>query len=357
MCSPGEYRRYARERMRILIELLHPAHVHVFRNFVRDMESRGHVVMLTARDKDVTVDLLREYGLPHEILSSQAIGTIGLARELVTRVRSLNTIIKQFQPDVLTGIMGPTIAVAGRRRRVPAVVFYDTEFATRTNRWVYRLAHTVITPDSYQNPVPGLHVTYPGYHELAYLHPNRFTPDPQRVRAAGVDPDELFSLVRFVSWDASHDVGEIALTAEQKRTLVDHLAASGRVLISSEKPLPPDLEPFAWRGARSDIHHLIAYAQLVVGESATMASEAAVLGTPAVYIAKTGRGYTDDQEARYGLVRNVQPTAFETALEAVDSYLSTPTQDIAAGHKRLLEERIDVTEWMVDWFEGTSFER
>ncbi len=351
MCTPRDYWRYARGCMRILIELLHPAHVHFFRNFVHDMESNGHVVLLTARDKDVTVDLLREYGLPHTVLSSQAVGTIGLARELIGRVRSLNKIIRQFQPDVLTGIMGPTITLAGKLRRVPAVVFYDTEFATRTNRWVYRLAHTVITPDSYQKPVPGRHVTYPGYHELAYLHPNRFRPDPQRARAAGVDPEKLFSMVRFVSWDASHDVGEIALTAEQKRALVDHLTASGRVLISSEKPLPPDLEQFAWRGARSDIHHVIAFAQLVVGESATMASEAAVLGTPAVYIAKTGRGYTDDQEARYGLVRNMQPTDFDSALEAVDSYLNADPPTAAAGHERLLAERIDVTRWMVDWFE------
>ena len=35
-----------------------------------------------------------------------------------------------------------------------------------------------------------------------------------------------------------------------------------------------------------------------------MSSEAAVLGVPAVFIATTGRGYTDDEERRYGLVRH-----------------------------------------------------
>jgi predicted glycosyltransferase len=86
-----------------------------------------------------------------------------------------------------------------------------------------------------------------------------------------------------------------------------------------------------------------------------MSSEAAVLGTPAVYIAKTGRGYTDDQEARYGLVRNVQPTEFAAALEAIDSYLAADAAETAAAHARLLAERIDVTDWMVDWFESCEW--
>ncbi len=58
----------------------------------------------------------------------------------------------------MTGIMGPSIAVAGKLMRVPAVVFYDTEFASQTNRFVYPLAHSVCTPDCYQGPVPGRHI-------------------------------------------------------------------------------------------------------------------------------------------------------------------------------------------------------
>ena len=316
------------------------------------MTERGHEVMLTARDKDVTVELLREYDLPHRLLSAQARGTVGLAGELASRVRKLIPILRSFQPDVLTGIMGPTIAIAGALRRTPAVVFYDTEFAKRTNSWVYRMARTVITPDSYQDEVPGHHVTYPGYHELAYLHPARFEPQRDRLVDAGLLPDDVFTVVRFVSWEASHDVGEVALTAEQKRALVDRLKKAGRVVISSEKPLPSDLQQYAWSGPRSDIHHVLAHARLIVGESATMASEAAVLGTPAVYIAKTGRGYTDDEEKRYGLVRHIQPSDFGEALAAITDYLEESPDIAAAAHAKLLQERIDVTEWMIAWFEA-----
>ena len=96
--------------------------------------------------------------------------------------------MREVHPDVLTGIMGPSIAVAGKLSRTPAVVFYDTEFASQTNRVVYPLAYSVCTPDCYQGAVPGRHVTYAGYHELAYLHPNRFLPDPARLAAFDVRP-------------------------------------------------------------------------------------------------------------------------------------------------------------------------
>ena len=160
-------------------------------------------------------------------------------------------------------------------------------------------------------------------------------------------------MVRFVSWQASHDSREVALTLEQQKALIDRLARNGRVLVSSEAPLPRELEGHRMQGPVEDIHHLLAFARVVVGESSTMASEAAVLGTPAVFIAKTGRGYTDDQERRYGLVKNIRPTDFEAALVAVDEAVAVDSESRRRRRARLLEDKIDLTSWMVDFFERT----
>jgi hypothetical protein len=141
--------------MRILVEILHPAHVHFFRHFIAEMESRGHQLLVTSRDKDVALALLDAYRIPHRMLSAQKKGALGLAGELLNRTRALLPMIDAFRPDVLTGIMGPTIALAGRWKRVPTVVFYDTETAWLTNSWVYRLADAVCTPDSVPGTVPG----------------------------------------------------------------------------------------------------------------------------------------------------------------------------------------------------------
>jgi predicted glycosyltransferase len=340
--------------MRILIDILHPAHVHFFRNFHNEMTARGHEMCITARDKDRSLELLQAFGLPYEQISSQKSGGGGLALEMAQRTPRLMKIMRSFRPDVMTGIMGPSIAVAGalRPRRVPAVVFYDTEFAVQTNRFAYPLAYSVCTPDCYQGTVPGRHLTYAGYHELAYLHPNRFQPDPAVLAQYGVRPGE-YSIVRFVSWQAVHDRNERGLSAKQKRHLVEVLQRRGRVLISSEAPLTSDLAALEVRGRADQIHHLLAHARLVVGESATMSSEAAVLGAPAVFIATTGRGYTDDEERRYGLVRHFTEDQYDIALSAIEEMLATPRAGWQAARQRLLDEKIDVTAWMIDYFEST----
>jgi len=336
--------------MRILIDILHPAHVHFFRNFHAEMTGRGHQLCITARDKDRSVELLQAFGLPYQQISRQKSGA-GLAVEMAGRTARLMKIMRSFRPDVMTGIMGPSIALAGAVRRVPAVVFYDTEFAVQTNRIVYPLAHSVCTPDSYQGKVPGRHPQYAGYHELAYLHPNRFQPDPAVLGDFGIRPGEPYSIVRFVSWQAVHDRKERGLSAKQKLHLIEVLQRRGRVLISSESPLEGHLADLAVPGRVEQIHHLIAHARLVVGESATMSSEAAVLGVPAVFIATTGRGYTDDEERRYGLVRHFTEDQYDMALSAIEEILAEPAATWQKARQRLLQEKIDVTAWMIDYFE------
>ncbi len=341
--------------MRILIDILHPAHVHFFRNFHAEMEARGHELHITARAKDRSLELLDEYHLPYDHISDQQSGGAGLVVEMTQRTGKLLRVMKEFRPDVMTGIMGPSIAVAGKIKRVPAVVFYDTEFAKQTNWFVYPLAYSVCTPDCYQGHVRGNHVTYAGYHELAYLHPNRFQPDPNKLAAFGIDKREPYSFVRFVSWQAVHDKRETGFTAAQKRDLVERLAKHGRVLVSSEAALPGDLAEYEVKGPVEDIHHLLAHAQLIVGESATMSSEAAVLGVPAVMIATSGRGYTDDEERRYGLVRHFTEDQYDAAVEAIEKlFTESPREFGQRARQQLLADKIDVTQWMVDYFE-TNF--
>ena len=285
---------------------------------------------------------------------------LGLAVEFVQRGVELWRVVERFRPHFLAGVMGPSIAAVGRLRRVlgrdraRVAVFYDTEIAKLTNVFAYPLADYVCTPDCYQGVVHGRHVRYPGYHELAYLHPNRFTPDKQVVRRAGVDPDAPYFVVRFVSYEASHDLGTRGLALGRKVELVHALAAQGRVLVSSEGPLPAELEGYRTRIPVQDIHHMLAFARLLVGESATMASECAVLGVPSIYVSPLGRGYTDEEETRYGLVKNFTGARFGDDFVAAARALATDPELAARAHaarKRLLADKVDVTAWMLEFFE------
>ena len=74
------------------------------------------------------------------------------------------------------------------------------------------VADAYCTPEAYQEAAGPHHLRYRGYHELAYLHPRYFTPDPAVLGEAGLAPGEPFTLVRFVGWAAGHDIGHQGLS-------------------------------------------------------------------------------------------------------------------------------------------------
>ena len=339
--------------MRILVEILHPAHVHVFKHAIKAWKARGDEVLVLSRDKECANALLEAYDIPFKSISSLGKKKWSLIIEMVIRdIRMLLAALK-FKPDVLVGSMGVTIVQVGNLIRKPAIVFYDTENAVTTNRFVYPMAHSVCTPECYSAPVNGNHVTYPSYHELAYLHPNQFTPDADTVRALGIDPASDFFIVRFVSWQASHDVGEAGLSADFKRNVVTKLSKHGRVLITSEGALPPDLESYRFALPAERMHDVMAFARILVGESATMASEAAVLGVPALYIGDTGRGYTDDEEASFELVYNFKTSEGDQAQARLDALLAMEDSRAVFQKRRatMLTTRIDTSDWMITYID------
>ena len=342
--------------MNILVEILHPAHVHFFRNAIHAWRDRGDKVLVLSREKECANDLLKAYRIPFTSISKIQPQKSRLLIEMLQRDIRMWSACHTFKPDVLTGIMGVTIAQVGKLIRKPAVVFYDTENASLTNRFVYPLAHAVCTPDCYKGPVQGNHVTYPGYHELAYLHPNRFTPDLNIVRESGVDPEIPYFILRLVSWQASHDVGEAGLESQMLKQMIERLQPHGRILITSEKPLPPELDPMRFHCPPEDMHHFLAHAALLVGESATMASEAAVLGTPAFFISDTGRGYTDEEEEKYGLVFNFKRNQLADIMQKLEDLLQIPDlrKAFAPNRKKLLDDKIDTTGWVMSYLDNVA---
>ncbi|HTT07456.1 MAG TPA: DUF354 domain-containing protein [Gammaproteobacteria bacterium] len=339
--------------MRVLIDVNHPAHVHFFRHPLRTLRERGHDVLVTSRDKEMALDLLRDLGIRNITLSSQGGGgLLMLARELVIRDVRLYRVVKEFHPEVMAAIGGTFIAHVGALTHVPSLVFYDTENATLQNAITYPLASCVFAPRCYEAWLPERrHVRYDGYHELSYLHPRYFSPDRRIAEENGLAGNGNTFFLRLVSWRANHDIAEQGWTTELLRRVIRKLSALGRVLISSEAALPPDLQEFRYAGSPAQVHHVLAFCRAFVGESATMASECAVLGVPAIYAAHTGRGYTNEQERRYGLVINVRSLGWSVLESAMDRILSLPPEQGQHARARLLAETIDVAAFVVECLE------
>lgn len=344
--------------MRILIDLQHPAELHVLKNLVGLLRAHGHTVRFTGRDKDILVDLAHRLGEDVQVFGRARKGVVHLAMELFYRQVRLARILASYKPDcILAAGDGAFIAVPAKLFRIPFLIFYDTEHATVANRISYPLATNLYVPDCYNRPIRRSHVRYPGYHALAYLHPARFTPDPSVLEEAGVSPGEPYVVVRYVAWGAGHDIGLHGLSPALRLSAVHALAEKARVFVSCEGDLPPELAPYRLRLPVHRMHHLLAFASLTFGESATMASEGAVLGVPGIYVDPVGRGYTDELERRYGLVFNFPPAREREALEKGLEILSANDPAVWAGRRaRMLAEKIDVTRYFFEVVTGHPLE-
>ena len=335
--------------MRILVDISHPAHVHFFRNAVSIWQEHGHIVKAMARDKDITLDLLRRFHIPHKVLSKARTGVVGWTAEMIIHTAGLLAEVLAFRPHVMLQIGGTFVGPVGWLTRTPAWAFTDTENATLSNRVTFPFVQRIFTPQCYTLDHGAKHRRYAGFHELAYLHPSRFVPDPSVLSSIGLKPEDPFFILRFVAWKSAHDRDQRGFSISHKIALVSELCRHGRVFVSSEAPLPSELKPYTSPISVERIHHFMFYASLVAGESATMASEAAVLGTPAIFVSPTGRGYTHAQEHTYGLVSNFRDTEQGRALDAVKELVhrTYPKGHWLKKRQRLLEDTIDVTGWLV----------
>jgi predicted glycosyltransferase len=279
--------------MRVLIDVTHPAHVHFFRCAIDELGRLGHEVVVTARDKDITLALLKEMEIEHHVLGAAGRGITGLAGELLRRDWALWRFARRHRPDVLTGVGGVWAAHVAALLRRPAVVWDDTEHARVSHALTFPFASSICTPECYTRALGAKQVRYAGCHELAYLHPDRFTPDPALVAELGIDPDRPYAVIRLVGWGAHHDVGHHGFDRDGLVRFVQELSEHVQPCVTVEGELPAELERYRLAIPFRQIHHVLAFASLYVGEGATMASEAAVLGTPSVYVNTLGAGTID----------------------------------------------------------------
>ena len=337
--------------MRILIDMGHPAHVHFFKNFIWEMEKNGHEIKVTARDKEVTQDLLIKYGFAFQIIGKSKPGKTNLLKEWIIRDFRLYKSARNFKPDILMGIGNPSIAHVSKIIRKSSIIFTDTEHAKFSNSITFPFSDVICTPDCYRDSIGSKQIRYNGYHEIAYLHPHYFTPNPTVLDELGLTEGDLFIIVRFVSWQASHDVGQHGI--RDKVGLVKALEQYGRVLITSEGALPSELQQYQIRVSPEKLHDLLYYAMLYVGEGGTMASEAAVLGTHAIYVNSLGLGYIAEENEKYHLISDFSGEACtdETVQTEARRLLQNPDLRKVGKEKgdALVQDKIDVTAFMV-WF-------
>ncbi len=353
--------------MNILIDIAHPAHVHLLRNFYTEMTQMGHKVIVTVKDIPAAKQLLDLYGIPYLFLGKKYDSIFMKGMEQVLYDFKVWSIAVRNHIDVGVGT-SITLAHVSRVSKMKSIILDDDDDAVEPlfAKYAHPFADVILSPEGTPRKSKKT-LYYPAYHELAYLHPNRFTPDPKVLDDAGirytrsadgtVSEVEPYFVLRFNAFKAHHDVGVVGLTIENKRRLVDYLSQHGRVFITTERNIDEEFLPYQLKVSPEKAHSLMYYATMLVGDSQTMTSEAAVLGTPAIRCNTfVGRiHYLEEEEHRYGLTYGFRPEQSEEMFQKIEELLSLGTtalhEEWQKRRQKLLADKIDYTQYLT-WFVG-----
>lgn len=345
--------------MKIFFDIGHPAHVHVFKNFIKEMEKKGHTIFVTARDKEVTKNLLEANQIPFTHVGTAKPGKLNLMLEWINRDIKIYKIAKKVNPDILIGVLSPTMVHAAKILGKKSIVFTDSEpeaIKIPILDWItLPFVDSILTLNSVQHNYGKNEVRINSYKELAYLHPKWFTPNPQVLKRVGLSHNDKYILLRFIGWAAYHDVGRGGFDIKHQRLLIRKLIPHARVFISSENPLPEEFEEYRIPIKPEEMHDFLYYASLLVSDSQTMTTEAAVLGTPAIrcnsFVGNCDMGNFIELENKYGLIFNFD--SVEKAIDkAVELITWTDCKKIWADKReKLIQDKIDFTSFLIQFVE------
>jgi predicted glycosyltransferase len=333
-----------------------PAQVHFYKNIAANLRKRGHKIYFLARDYGETLDILNELGFEYFVFSKPPRGAKKVLALPIDVLRAVSW-LRDKNIDIVTGfeIYG---AYTSKLIRIPYVQFSDSEPMVHNTLLVqYKLTQpavdVLLTPDTFRCYLGKKHLKVASYKELAYLHPNYYSPKEDILDLLGVEKQEDYVLLRFNAFDAVHDIGKYGFTVEDKILLVREIEKYARVFISSEAKDSEIFKDKIVNIPKSRIHDALFYAKLLVTDTQTMATEAALLGTPAIrcnrFVGEKDMGNFIELEKRFGLLFNIRDPkeAIKKAEELIQ--IDDIKREWQRKRERLLEKKIDMTAFMV-WF-------
>jgi predicted glycosyltransferase len=340
--------------MKILFYLGHPAHYHLFKIAIILLGEKGHQVTILLKTKDVLQRLLEDEHVPFVNINAGGRGDskIQIALGLLKRDVQMTWQCFKNRPDVMVGT-SVEISHVGMLLHIPSIVVNEDDFdaVPLFSKLGYPLASIILAPQSCPTgPWEYKTFHYPGYHELAYLSPAHFKPVKDLLRPY-FNPDQPYMILRFAKLTAHHDQGKTGLTTGLARKIIDLVSSRFQVWITSEKELDNEFQAHRLPLPPSLIHHALYFAHFYVGDSQTMAAEAAVLGTPSVrfndFVGKLG--YLEELESKYGLTTGIKTSEPEKLIDTVNYLISSSDTKLQWKNRRdyLLDQTVDLSKLMV----------
>ncbi|MBT4513006.1 MAG: DUF354 domain-containing protein [Chloroflexi bacterium] len=268
----------------VFVDITHMPHVNFFKNAIKILRGMDIGIELGVRPRAALVDIVRtEYpDLPLILCGKHRASLIANMLDMLRRDISLMAHLRKSEFDVATCIGGFNGSHVAYARRKPSVVFSD-DVETKLANYPYECIATYIVRPAFTRSKGKRILTYNGFKELAYLHPNYFVPNRHVLDKYNVQPGE-YVFIREVSNTT------INYRHLQEGSLVDicpSLKQMGfKIILSLEnKALRPQFENecIILEEPVNDIHSVLHYAALAICSGDSMAREACLVGTPAIY--------------------------------------------------------------------------
>lgn len=291
--------------MKVLVEICHPSHYYLFKNVIRKLREKGAEVLIAVKNREnIITALLEKDKEKYVLVGSTMAGLIRKALYLPIYELRLLEIAIDFNPDIFLSMNSVYSAHISFLMRKKHIAYTDTEVSRIITLLLLPFTHTVITPKSFR-PIFRYknHIQTDSYKVMAYLDPRFFIPDASILKELGISKQDKIAIIRFSSFDASHDIGITGLNNESKKRLINEIRKFARPIISSETPLAQEHKEFEYSLGPEKMLSLLALADIYVGEGATMACEAALLGTPSIFIHPNSAGILNELESK-GLLMN-----------------------------------------------------
>jgi uncharacterized protein len=347
---------YQTNRLKILFYFNHPAHFHLFKESIRIFKSKGNEIIIIIKKKDVLEDLLSKEGwnyynvFPKERKNSK----FAIAMSLIRRNIEVFKIALKQKPTLMIGT-SVEITHIGKILRIPSIMVNEDD-AGQIGYWPkisYPFASTILAPSSCDvGKWADKTIFYNGYHELAYLHPNYFAPNINNITELSPE-NKPYYIIRLSKLQAHHDKGKSGITDALAIKIIKKLKTKGNVFISSERLFGKELEKYRIKIHPSFIIDALTFATIYIGDSQTMAAEAATLGTPSIrfndFVGKLG--YLEELEHKYGLTYGIKTSDADKLLQKIDELLAITNLKVEwqRRRKKMLSDKIDVTAFFV-WF-------
>jgi hypothetical protein len=269
--------------MRIAVDIAHFPHFNFYKYAINLLEKQGVDVDIIVQPRgNLTRIIDHESGWKYQTIGQYKSSMAGKITNLFTRDLQVLKYLKDGGVDAVTGVGSINMTHGAFALGKPSVMFED-DVEYKMAYYPYKYLASYIVVPSHLNTEGKNILRYRGYKELAYLHPNHFTPSTNILREYGISPRQ-YVFVREVSNSSLNysNLNELNLL-DVCRYLKDLkfdivLSLENKAHINKYKDYCIILnEPV------KDIHSLLHHASLTIASGDSMARESCLVGTPAIY--------------------------------------------------------------------------